>query len=553
MNNNQQVKFIPIGGLGDVTRNMYLYETESEILVVDCGFGFADETMLGVDLMLPDVSYLIQTQKKIVGMVLSHGHEDHIGALPFVVPQLPSFPIFGSPLTAAFANEKFVEFRLPNRVKTVAFDGGDIQLGSFKISFIRVTHSIPDASNLFIRTPVGNFLHASDFKFDLTPFDKKPTDFAKIVRCASEGVLCLMSDSLGAERKGFTPSEQALEESIELEMRKCEGKFILTTYSSNISRLNQAVIAAKKSGRKVCFVGRSLIKSKDIAEELGYMNFSKGFVIAVDQIRNFKDRDLCLIIAGSQGQENSSLSRVAHDEYREIKLNSKDVVVFSADPIPGNEISINAMIDAISRTGAKVVYSEVSDRFHVSGHGASRELLLMMALTSPRNVLPIGGTFRQMVAYKNLAKMHGLSDQNIILTDDGLETIFTKDRWTFGKKISLKNVYVDEISGEEVEQFVLRDRQKIAEQGVVIVMVEVDTQTGQIVDQPNIIARGFPTDEAKMLNKNLIQELKSNFQVKKAPVKDWIRFRKIVGDISERFISKNFKKNPLILPIVIEV
>ena len=554
MNNNQQtVKFVPIGGLGDVTRNMYLYETESEILIVDCGFGFADETMLGVDLMLPDVSYLLQTQKKIVGMVLSHGHEDHIGALPFVIPQLPSFPIFGSPLTAAFANEKFQEFKLPNRVKTVAFDGGDIALGSFKISFIRVTHSIPDASNLFIRTPVGNFLHASDFKFDLTPFDKKPTDIAKIVRCASEGVMCLMSDSLGSERAGFTPSEQALEENIELEMRRCEGKFILTTYSSNISRLNQAVIAAKRLGRKICFVGRSLLNAKDIAEKLGYMNFSKGFVVTVDQIRNYKDRDLCLIVAGSQGQENSSLSRVAHDEYREIKLNSKDVVVFSADPIPGNEISINSMIDAISRTGAKVVYSEISDRFHVSGHGASRELLLMMALTNPKNVLPIGGTYRQMVAYKNLAKQHGLQDQNIILSDDGLETIFSKDRWAFGKKIQLKNVYVDEISGNEVEQFVLRDRQKIAEQGVVIVMVEIDAQTGQIVDQPNIIARGFPTDEAKLLNKNLVAELRKNFQTKQGQVKDWLRFRKIVGDISERFIAKSFRKNPLILPIVVEV
>ncbi|MCL4387363.1 ribonuclease J [Patescibacteria group bacterium] len=552
-NKEQYLKFIPIGGLGDVTRNMYLYETDSEILIVDCGFGFADETMLGVDLMLPDVSYLVQSQKKIVGMVLSHGHEDHIGALPFVIPQLPSFPIYGTPLTAAFANEKFQEFKLPNRVKTVNFDGGDIQLGSFKISFIRVTHSIPDASNLFIRTPIGNFMHASDFKFDLTPFDKKTTDIAKIVRCSTEGVMCLMSDSLGSERSGFTPSEQALEESIELEMRRCEGKFILTTYSSNISRLNQALIAAKRLGRKICFVGRSLINAKDIAQSLGYMDLPKNFVITVDQIRRFKDRDLCLIIAGSQGQENSSLSRVAHDEYREIKLNSKDTVVFSADPIPGNEISINEMIDAISRTGAKVVYSEVSDRFHVSGHGASRELLLMMALTNPKNVLPIGGTYRQMVAYKNLAKQHGLQDQNIILGDDGLETIFTKNGWKFGNKVSIKNVYVDEISGEEVEQFVLRDRQKIAEQGVVIVMVEIDSQTGQIVENPNVISRGFATDEAKLLNRNLSQELKRNFQGRNIPVKDWLRTRNQVGNLSEAFISRNFKKNPLVLPIVVEV
>ncbi|PIP74699.1 MAG: ribonuclease J, partial [Candidatus Levybacteria bacterium CG22_combo_CG10-13_8_21_14_all_35_11] len=232
-----KISFIPIGGTGDVTRNMYLYESETEILVVDCGLGFADETALGVDLLLPDISYLLQTKKKIVGMILTHGHEDHIGAMPFLIPQLPSFPIFATPLTAAFANAKLVEFRSPARVKTVNFDGGDITLGGFKISFIRITHSIPDAANLFIRTSVGNFYHGSDFKFDLTPFDKKPTDFAKMAKVSSEGVLCLMSDSLGAESEGHTPSEQALEKSIEAEMRNCEGKFILTTYSSNISRL----------------------------------------------------------------------------------------------------------------------------------------------------------------------------------------------------------------------------------------------------------------------------------------------------------------------------
>ncbi|PIZ97456.1 MAG: hypothetical protein COX78_04540 [Candidatus Levybacteria bacterium CG_4_10_14_0_2_um_filter_35_8] len=548
-----KISFIPIGGTGDVTRNMYLYESETEILVVDCGLGYADETALGVDLLLPDISYLLQTKKKIVGMILTHGHEDHIGAMPFLIPQLPSFPIFATPLTAAFANAKLVEFRSPARVKTVNFDGGDITLGGFKISFIRITHSIPDAANLFIRTSVGNFYHGSDFKFDLTPFDKKPTDFAKMAKVSSEGVLCLMSDSLGAESEGHTPSEQALEKSIEAEMRNCEGKFILTTYSSNISRLNQAVIAAQRVKRKVCFVGRSLIRAKDVAEGLGYMSFPKNFVITVDQVKNFKDRDLCLIVAGSQGQENSSMTRVANNEHHNVSLSPKDVVVFSADPIPGNEISINSVIDAIARTGAKVVYSEINDNLHVSGHGSSQDILLMMAITNPKRAVPIGGTYRKMVAYRELAKLHGLQEQNIHLIENGQELVFTSEKATLGRKIPLKTVYVDEVSGEEVEQFVLRDRQKIAQEGVVIVMVEIDTQTGQIVESPNIIARGFSTEEARNLNKNLSQELKRNFQARKGTVKDWIRFRKLTGEISENYIYKNFKKHPLVLPVVVEV
>ena len=548
-----EIKFIPLGGTGDVTKNMYVYESETEILIVDCGIGFADETVLGVDLLLPDISYLLQTKKKIVGMVLTHGHEDHIGALPFILPQLPSFPIFASPLTSAFANGKLEEFKSPVRVKSVDFDGGDVALGGFKISFIRVTHSIPDASNLFIRTQAGNFYHGSDHKFDLTPFDKKPTDFAKIAKCAAEGVLCLMSDSLGAEREGHTPSEKALEESIEMEMRKCEGKFILTTYSSNISRLNQAVIAAQRTNRKICFVGRSLIRAKDIAERLGYMNFPRNFVITAEQVKNYKDHDLCLVIAGSQGQENSSMTRVANNEHRFVKLTSKDVVIFSADPIPGNEISINAVIDAISRTGAKVVYSEVSDSFHVSGHGSSQEILLLMALTRPKMALPIGGTYRQMVAYRNLAKQHGLLSEDVFLPEDGQEIIFSNGKGRLGRKIQLKSVYVDEISGEEVEQFVLRDRQKIAQDGVVIVMVEIDSSTGQLVENPNIIARGFSIDESRALSRNLSQELKKEFLQRKGTVKDWIRFRKITGKVSEAFIYRNFKKHPLVLPVVVEV
>jgi ribonuclease J len=548
-----QVKFIPLGGISDVTKNMYLYEYGDEILIVDCGLGFADETMLGVDLLLPDVSYLLKTNKKIVGMIISHGHEDHLGALPYVLPQLPSFPIYAAPLAAAFANAKLKEFNIDARVKAVSFEGGEIGLGSFKVSFIRMTHSVPDTSNLFIKTPVGNFYHGSDYKFDLTPADGKKTEFLKILEASKEGVSCLMSDCLRSEKKGYTPSEAELSDSFEIEMRRCKGKFILTTYSSNISRLNQAIEIARKLGRKVCFVGRSLLKAKEIACNLGYMKLDKNMEVPINQLKRFKDNQLVLFVAGSQGQENSALSRIAQGDFKEVKLNGNDVVVFSSDPIPGNEVNINFVIDTLSKRGTRVVYSAISDDFHVSGHGASIELMLMMALLRPKRVLPIGGTYRQMVAYKHLAKRQGYQDNDILLVEDGQEVIFTRDSVTLGKKVEARNIYVDEISGEEVDHFVLRDRQRIAKDGVVIILAEIDSSNGEMISSPTVITRGLGTDESKLISEKLVDELKRAIVKKDTKVTDWFYIRKKIGDISESFVYKALKRSPLVLPVVIEI
>ncbi|MBI2031476.1 MAG: ribonuclease J [Candidatus Levybacteria bacterium] len=555
---NNTVSFIPLGGVGDVTRNMYLYEYRDEILIVDCGLGFADETMLGVDLLLPDISYLLKTKKKIVGMALTHGHEDHVGALPFILPQLAQngrvdFPIFGGPLTSVLANEKLNEYKISAKVKSVNYDNDYINLGNFSLSFIRVTHSIPDSAHIFIKSPVGNFYHASDFKFDLTPFDGKKTDFAKIVKLSDEGVLCLMSDCLRAEKEGHTPSEQVLYENIEKEMKQCSGKFILTTYSSNISRLNQAILAAKKLGRKVCFLGRSLVKTSDAAQELGYMNLGKDLEISPDHIKKYKDQDLLLLVAGSQAQENSALSRIVNGEHPIISINSKDVVVFSADPIPGNEVSINSLIDSISKKGARVVYSQISDDFHVSGHAASDDLMLMMELVRPKKVLPIGGTYRQMVAYKNLAQKQKFEDKDILLIEDGQEVKFSKESLVFGNKLAIKSVYVDEISGEEVEQFVLRDRQKISKEGVVVVIVEVDSATSIIVNTPTIISRGFTKPEGQIANTKISMDIKNSLTQNKGRVTDWMYIRKFIGEKAEKSILNNIHRRPLVLPVVIEV
>lgn len=551
---DNSLKYIPLGGVTGVTKNMHLYEYQDQVLIIDCGLGFADETMLGVDLMLPDASYFKNNpNKKIVGMAITHGHEDHLGAIPYILPQLPGdFEIFATPLTAAFINGKLKEFGINRRAISVNFDK-DIVLGPFLISFIRITHSVPDTSNIFIKTPVGNFYHGSDFKFDLTPYDGKKTDFSKIVRKSDEGILCLLSDSLGSERPGFTASEREISERIYSEMAKTTGKFIFTTYSSNLSRLNQVLDAAKTLNRRVCFVGRSLLKAKDVGLQLGYMKIDRNMEIDLKEIRNYNDKQIILVVAGSQGQEGSALSRIVNGDNKDISINEKDCVVFSSDPIPGNEVAINSLIDDISALGARVLYSDIAERLHVSGHGSMGDLSLMMSLVRPKKVLPIGGTYKHMVAYKNLAIKNGFLPQDVILPQDGQEVIFNKNgNVTMGKKTHLQNVYVDQVSGEEVDTFVLRDRERISKEGIVVVMTEVDTY-GALADRPNIIARGFSAAEVENLTKGLPVEIKNNVKSRNTKVTDWNYVRKTITTISEKYILQKLKRRPLVLSVVIEV
>lgn len=551
---DNKLKYLPLGGVTGVTKNMHLYEYNDQILIVDCGLGFADETMVGVDLMLPDISYFKNNpNKKIIGMAITHGHEDHLGGLPYLLPQLSGkFDIFATPLTAALINEKLKEFGVPNKVITVNFDR-DILLGPFMLSFIRMTHSVPDTSNIFIKTPVGNIYHGSDFKFDFTPYDGKKSDVSKIVRKADEGIMCLMSDSLGSERSGFTASEHEIAEKIYTEMKDTSGKFIFTTYSSNISRLNQVLDAARSLNRRVCFVGRSLLKAKDVGLSLKYMKIDPNMEIDLKEVRNYNDKQIVLIVAGSQGQEGSALSRIANGDHKDITIRSNDTVFFSSDPIPGNEVAINALIDDIAKAGARVLYSDISDRLHVSGHGSQGDLSLLMSLVRPKKVLPIGGTYKHMIAYKALALKNGFSDEDVLLPEDGQEVIFDKSGTAvLGKKIHLQNVYVDQVSGEEVESFVLRDREKISKEGIVIVMNEVDTY-GNLTDKPNIIVRGITGGEATEIVNGLSAEIKNNVKGRGKKVTDWNYLRRFIADIAEKYLAKKMKRRPLVIPVVIEV
>ena len=554
MNNNNQLSLIALGGVGNVTRNMYLYEYNDQILIVDCGLGFADETMLGVDLLLPDISYLLKTKKRIVGMILTHGHEDHIGALPFLLPQLPEFPIFGTPLTAAFANAKLKDFNAKRKVQSVNFNNPEICLGNFRFSFIPVTHSVSDTSHIFIKTPVGNFYHGSDFKFDDTPYDGKVSDYAKIAQLSSQGVLCLLSDCLGAERKGRTPTEAGIGANFDLEMKNCQGKFIVTTYSSNIARLNQIIDASVKNGRKICFVGRSLVRNREVAGDLGYLHLKKDFEVEIDNLKNFQDNKLTLIVAGSQGQENSALTRIANGEHRDVKLRENDVIVFSSDPIPGNETSVYELVDTLAHRGVRVVYSPVVKDFHVSGHASQDELEQLIRLVKPKKIIPIGGQYRHMFAYKKLAEKLGYRKNNIFLVEDGQEMIFGNGDARPGRIIPVKNVYVDELSGEALESFVLRDRQKLSEGGIIIILAEIDSNNGQLVGSPDVIVKGLTTAyDIKRLNSRLMQDFQKVLSPRKTRVTNWIYIRKLLGEVAEKRIYKDLRRRPLVLPVVIEV
>lgn len=545
------VSFISLGGVGDVTKNMSAYIFGNEILLVDCGIGFVNESMPGVDLMIPNISYLKNTNKKIVGMLLTHGHEDHIGALPFVLPLLPQFPIYGSTLTAALANEKLSEFGEKNRVQVVNFND-TVRLGAFSASFARMTHSIIDAANILIRTPIGNFYHGSDFKFDYTPVDSKPSEIRKIAKWGEEGILCTMSDCLGAERPGHSGSEIKISESFEEEFRRARGKIFITTYSSNISRMNQAIEVAKKFNRKICFIGRSFLKSRDIGRKLRYMDLPPKMEIRPQEIRRLPPSNVMILVAGSQAQIESGLVRISEDQDRDIRISRGDTVIFSADPIPGNEVNINSLIDTLSKREARVVYSAITDDFHVSGHGSQDDLKLLISLTNPKFLLPIGGTYRQMVAYRDIAGDMGYTDDKVIFADNAKEIIFTQNGFRIGKPIRLPNVYVDQISGEQIESYIILDRQKIAKEGVLIIVSEISSTNGQMISPPDIILRGLTLASKDEFVRNLTQELTKAFSKRQEKVTNWPYYRKTIQQKAETILYEEGRE-PLVIPVVLEV
>lgn len=550
-----KVRFIPLGGIVGVTKNMYVYElykddSLQDILIVDCGIGFPDEQEFGVDFEIPDISYLKDKKDKIRAILLSHAHEDHISALRFHYDDLGKPKVYSTKLT-----ELFVKHKAKERGVTLNFEVIDYrrtyQFGGFEAKFIRMTHSIPDTTHIFIKTPVGNIYHGSDFKMDLTPPFGSPPDFYEIAKAGKEGVLCLLSDCLGSDRPGFTLSESSVASTFESEIRTTKGKFIMTTFASNISRIRQCAEAAVKFNRKIVLLGRSIVTNTQLVKELGYFPIAKSHIISEKEISKFRPNQICIIATGAQGQYGSAMGRIATDNHQHVKIQKGDKVLFSSDPIPGNEQQVYELIENLYQMGADVRYSDVHEMLHTSGHGSQGDMLLLMTLTKPKYLLPIGGTVIFQKHYADLAARKGYQDKDLFLLKEGETVEFTMDSARLGKKISTKSVYVDAYGVGDVGDVILRDRQTLATEGVVLAIIKVNDD-GSLSEDPSFTPRGFvygKQNERETIFKGATDVVKDLYSKSKGK---FVSKRDIIYHL-EKYLFKATRKQPLVVVEVLRV
>lgn len=553
-----KLRLVPLGGVVGVTKNMYVYELYQadrlkDILIVDCGIGFPQEKALGVDFVIPDISYLADKVDKIRAVVLSHGHEDHTSALPFHYKALGEPPVYTGKLTTTFVKNKFLEFGQKVNIEVVDYDK-EYQFGDFKVQFIHMTHSIPDTLHIFIKTPVGNLYHGTDFKLDLTPPYGPAPDFYKITKLShEEGVLCLLSDCLGSEIEGLTLSENIVGETFENEMRKARGKFIMTSFSSNISRIRQCIEAAVKFNRKVVFLGRSMRENTKLAAQLGYLPSHENIFIKEEQVMRTPPHKICLIVAGSQGQYNSALSKLATNQNRNVKIKPGDKIIFSADPIPGNEGEVYALIEELSLMGAEVLYSDIQDQLHASGHGNKEDLKFLIRFTNPKYFIPIGGTIRHQRQYQNIVSELGYPRESAFLLQEGETVWFQKNKLHRGENIETKTIYVDAVGVGDVGNVVLRDRKTLSEEGMVIVVLTLD-KTGRLVASPKLISRGFvfEKNEAELFAKaqKIIEQV---LKPRPGGLININGIKKEIADQLEGFFFKERGRKPLLVVDIIQV
>jgi ribonuclease J len=552
-NSGPTLKLIPLGGVGDVTKNMYVYEYGNDIIIVDCGVGFPDEAMPGVDLVIPDISYLRDKKEKIRGILITHGHDDHIGGLPYLWPELQC-PIYTQRLTAGFIRAKFTEHNLPkNKIFDLKFDD-TLKLGVFDISFYLASHSIPDTMGIVINTPVGTIVHQADFKIDWTPVSGQVTDVGRVAQVGSKGVKLLLIDCLRVEKPGFNKSEKSIEETFLKAAEETSGKLLITMTSSNVSRMQQAINVAQKVGRKVALAGRSFENNFQVARDLGYLDVPPGIIVASDAMSTFAGDKLLILIAGSQGQEGSALDRAANDEHKYIKLIPGDSVVFSADPIPSTETAQNALIDSLTNIGVEVYYSAITSDLHVSGHAAQEEIRLMINLIKPEYMLGIGGNYRHMKGLARMAKDMGYKKNQVLDVIDGDTMLISKDDIKVGEKIEVRNIYVDGLGVGDVGTVVLRDRQQMSEEGVVIVIVPLEQNTGKISGEIDVISRGFIFEgESNSLMDEAKKVVIDTLHKHDRKISDWRFVRKMIEEKLSLYLYKATERRPLILPIVVEV
>lgn len=566
------IRCIPLGGLGEIGRNMLIVEFNDDIIIIDVGVMFPENEMLGVDLVIPDVSYLLDKLDRIRGIIITHGHEDHTGALPYILPQLNFPPIWGTPLTLGLISGKLKEHRQIDRVKLNRINPGErVPFGAVQAEFFRVSHSIPDGVGVALRTPLGIVVHSGDFKFDYTPVDRKQTDFAKLASLGQEGVLCLFSDSTHADRAGFTPSEAVVGDALDSIFSQARGRIIITTFASLISRVQQIVDTAAKYERKVAVIGRSMVQNVAIAQELGYLNVPPGLLIRPEEMANLNQRplrEIVVITTGSQGEPTSALTRMANRDHRQIQIVPGDTVVMSSAPIPGNEEEVSRTIDNLFRLGANVVWGHGIEgqrgTVHVSGHASQEELKLMLSLIRPRFFVPVHGEYRHLILHARLAHGLGVPSENIMVIEDGDVMEIAEENGTLAAtvcdRVSAGYVFVDGLGVGDVGQVVLRDRQQLAKDGILIITITVDRLTGQPVAGPDIVSRGFVymreseelIERARAQVMAAVEGAKTALEGEQHHV-DWQFVKNKVRDTLSKYVYDQTRRRPMILPMVVEV
>ena len=553
-NREAKLKIIPLGGLGEIGKNMTVLEYRSDIIVIDVGSIFPTEDLPGVDLVIPDTTYLQQNKDKIRGYFITHGHEDHIGAVPYVLRNVPA-PVYGTRLTLALCEHKLKEHRLTGVAPLNVVSAGDVvKAGCFTVEFIHVNHSIPDACALAIRTPVGTIVHTGDFKVDYTPLADTPIDLGRLAALGNEGVLALMCDSTNVERQGFTMSEQKVAATFNQQMAKATGRVIIAMFASNVNRIQAVVDSSVRYGRKVCLIGRSMVNVAKIAAQLGYLKIPDGKLITTDELDRYPDDQITVITTGSQGEPMSGLSRMAFAEHRKLEIRESDMVIISANPIPGNEKSVSRVINQLIRIGANVIYEALAE-VHVSGHARQEELKLIHSLVKPKFFIPVHGEYRHLHHHANLARELGMPDDNIIMVEIGDVIELGSDSINVTGVAPSGNVLIDGLGIGDVGAVVLRDRKHLAEDGLLIVVMGLDHDLGTVVSGPDIISRGFVyVRESDALVEGAREAaLRAIEAFGPTDSTDWNRLKNDVRESVQRYIFDAIKRNPMILPIIVEI
>lgn len=553
MSQKDKLKIIPLGGLGEIGKNITIFEYKNDIVIVDCGMTFPEDEMLGVDIVLPDITYLMKNKNKIRGMVITHGHEDHIGAIPYTLKKL-DIPIYATKFTLGLIESKFKEHKLTNVSLNEVKHGDSVSLGAFDVEFIRTSHSIPDSAALAIKTPLGTVIHTGDFKIDFTPIAGDVMDLNRLAELGSEGVLALMADSTNAERPGYTMSERNVGNTLREIFSGAEGRILIATFASNVYRIQQIIDAAELNNRKIVLVGRSMLNTTTVANDLGFLHLQEGTLIDINDMNKYNKEELVIITTGSQGEPRSALTRIALSEHRKISLLDDDLVVISATPIPGNEKTVSNIINKLVENGTKVIYESLAE-IHVSGHARQEELKLIQSLVKPKYFLPVHGEYRHLKKHSEIAQLMGVEKDNIFIMENGQTLEFSAGDAKIGKSVPAGNVLVDGLGVGDVGNIVLRDRKHLSEDGLIIIIVTISKQDKVVISGPDIISRGFvyvrESEDLMEEARAVVRKVLDDCEEKK--ITDWATLKYNIRDSLKGYLYGKIKRNPMILPIIMEV